>query len=206
MKRTIVLIALLAAAGGANAQTKKTAETRAMSDVERIVKEVEPTALAGLPAAQLSDARSELSALVADWLREAGHGSDADDILALSRREFLERLQGKSPAERRDIVRWQSLERRVRRLSVASYALGQKVVDKKIAADQARKEGEALVTALDALAPAWQAVADANVKARLQRDIQESRMEALYAIEQKAMSLRLGRYASDRSGGPKVTP
>ena len=179
--------------------------------VEKLTKELEPTALSGLAEKDAAAARVELSELAADWLREAGKDSDAPAILDLLRKEFREQLDGKPAAVRRDLVRSISLERQVRRLSVQSYALGQKVVDKQVAADESRRQGEALMTAVDALADRWKAVADPSAKANLQRQIDEVRMEALYAVEKKAMSARLSRYAADKgapddSDAPKISP
>lgn len=174
--------------------------------VGKLVSELQPVVTVGFSVEQSKEARAELAELAADWLREIGEDADAPAVLALLRKELLERIAGRSPAERRDILRWQSLQRRVRRLSVQSYALGQQVVDGTIPPEQARAEGERIIAAIDGLAPRWQGVVDAQAKATLQRDIQEVRMEALYAVERKAMSVRLGRYAAGRDGGPKITP
>jgi hypothetical protein len=208
MRIVALSILVLFANCGSSGKNTRATERRPMNDpkVEQLVKELEPEALGGLPAAQATEARAELSELAADWLREAGNDRDAAEILALLRTEFHEKLDGKSPMERRDIVRWQSVERRLRRLSVQSYALGKKVVDGTIADDQARTEGEALMAASDAITARWKAIVDPQAKANIQRDLGEVQMEALYAIEKKAMSLRLGRYAAHREGGPKITP
>lgn len=206
--RTVVPAMVLLAAGCGAGNTTRATEKRPMNDpkVEQLTKEIEPEALGGLPEAQVAEARVELSELAADWLREAGNDSDTAAVLALLRQEFHEKVAGKSPAARRDIVRWLSVGRRVRRLSVQSYALGKKVVDGTILDERARAEGEALIAATDALAGRWKSIVDPQAKENLQREIQEVRMEALYAVEKKAMSLRLGRYAGDRDGAPKVTP
>jgi hypothetical protein len=164
---------------------------------EQLTNELANAALAGLSESEARAARAELSEMAVDWLREAGTDKDAPAILDLLRREFAPQLAGKSPEQRRDVVRSASLERCVRRLSAQSYALGQKIIEKKISAEEARREGEALMAASDALAPRWQAIVDANAKANLQRQIQDVRLEALYAVERKAMSVRLSRYAAD---------
>lgn len=198
---------LLASCPG-SMKTITAVENRPMCDekVGKLVSELQPVVTVGFSVEQSKEARAELAELAADWLREIGEDADAPAVLALLRKELLERIAGRSPAERRDILRWQSLQRRVRRLSVQSYALGQQVVDGTIPPEQARAEGERIIAAIDGLAPRWQGVVDAQAKATLQRDIQEVRMEALYAVERKAMSVRLGRYAAGRDGGPKITP
>jgi hypothetical protein len=206
-----LLLPLLASSCAGERNATNRTETRSMSSdpkAEQLTNELAKTALAGLPESEARPARQELSAMAADWLREAGSDADAPAILDLLRREFTEQLAGKSAEQRRDVVRSASLERRVRRLSAQSYALGQKIIEKKISAEEARREGEALMAATDALAPPWQAIVDENAKANLHRQIQDVRMEALYAVERKAMSARLSRYAADhgdkQDDAPKI--
>lgn len=175
-------------------------------DVDPLVREVESATLDGRAADEAPAARAELVELVRDWRREAGSDADAPAVIAMLRRELLEKLDGKPPAARRDVLRVESLERRVRALSVKSYALGQQVLDGKIPDEPARVEGQALMDAADALAPRLAAVVDEAAREVLRRDLNDVRLEALYAVDRKIMSLRLNRYAGDRRGAPNVTP
>jgi hypothetical protein len=52
------------------------------------------------------------------------------------------------------------------------------------------------------LAPQLRALDDSDDKRRLQRDLQEASMEALYAIERQGMSMRLNNAAHDLSDEP----
>ena len=113
---------------------------------------------------------------------------------AVQRKDLEEAGQGKTPAEHLDLLRSEVVKRRINQLSVKSYALGVALIDGKTEAAAARTEGEALLKQADALAPDLKAIHDLGAQKRLQRDLNEARMEALYAVEQKAMSLRLNRY------------
>ena len=143
------------------------------------------------------DAGELVDELVDDWQREAGDGADAPAILALLRREFLDQAAARDEARRHDLLLEHMLDRRIRRASVRSWELGRRVVDGTIAADQARDQGEALMNVAKDIAPRIRELADAEVVARLQRDLQEVTLEALYAIERKAMSRRLDDYRRD---------
>lgn len=206
-KNSAAALALLLLLGCGGQRSAMKTETRSMSGdskAEQLTDELSKTA--ALEDADARAARGELAEMAADWLREAGSDKDAGEILDELRREFSEQLAGKTAQQRRDVVRAVSLERRVRRLSAQSYALGQKIIEKKVADDEARREGEALMSAIDALAPRWQAIADGDAKANLQRQIDDVRMEALYAVERKAMSARLSRYAADHGGAEDDSP
>jgi hypothetical protein len=169
-----------------------------------LLAEVGPEVLPGLPG-PADEARAELRDLLADWLREAGHDADSPAVVALLRKEYLAAQAVRSPAERRDLLRAESLERSVRRLGVATLALASGVVDKTVAVDEARARGKELMAELDALGPRFQAVTDPQRAARLRDDIQEARLEALYAVDGKIMSLRLARHARD-AAAPNVRP
>ena len=167
-----------------------------------LLAEMAPLVLPGLPGPP-EEAQKELRDLLTDWLREAGNDGDSAAVIALLRKEYLEAQRGRSDAERRDLLRAQSLERMVRRLGVLTFALASRAMDKAIPAAQARTEGQELMARLDAPAPRFQAITDPHLVDTLRNDIQEARLEALYAVDGKVMSLRLRH----RGGGaPKVTP
>ena len=169
---------------------------QAGSDQTILVEELSREWLAGLSEADARDARPLVGALVADWAREAA--ADPVGIGATQRQELKEAGQGKSPSERLDLLRSEVTKRRVNRLSVQSYALGSQLVDGTIDPAAARAQGEPLLQAVDALTSEVKAIQDDGARRRLQRDLNEVRMEALYAVEHKAMSLRLNRYQQDR--------
>jgi hypothetical protein len=153
------------------------------------------TWLAGLSERETDEGRTLVDALMADWTREATSNPAA--IGALQRQELAEAGQGKSPVERLDLLRAEVAKRRINQLSVQSYALASHLIDGTIDPATARAQGESLLTDVDTLTSAVKTIDDADTQRRLHRDLNEVRMEALYAVEQKAMSLRLNRYHQD---------
>jgi hypothetical protein len=160
------------------------------------VEELSGDWVSGLSGADAREAQQLLGALVADWSREAD--TAPVDVRTIQRQELAEAGRGKSPREKLDLLRSEVTKRRINRLSGQSYALGSQIVDGKIDLAAARTQGKALLEAVDALNSDVKAIQDAGVQRRLQRDLNEVRMEALYAVEHKAMSLRLNRYQQDR--------
>ncbi|HEX7838892.1 MAG TPA: hypothetical protein VF469_15550 [Kofleriaceae bacterium] len=158
----------------------------------------------GMPTGDAARMRELLDELVRDWLREAGTDDDAPAVIDLLRKDFNATVAGKPGPARLEVVRAQVLDRRIRRLGVQTFALGKQLVDGGVSRDEARSRGEALMKEIDAVASQVRALADAGARARLGRDLQEASMEALYAIEGKAMSLRLNHYASDAQA-PRVS-
>lgn len=136
--------------------------------------------------------------LLDDWQREAGEDADAPAILALLRSEFLDAVRARDAARRHEVLLEHVLDRRIRRLSVRSLDLGRRVIEHAVTDEQARNQGEALMSAAQNIAPRIRELGDAEAVARLGRDLQEVTLEALYAIERKAMSRRLQDYMRDR--------
>ena len=92
----------------------------------------------------------------------------------------------------------QQLTRRIGQLGSRSYELGSQIVDETIEASAARSQGESLLREVDELTADVKAIQDPEAQRRLMRDLNEVRMEALYAVERKAMSLRLNRYVQNQ--------
>jgi hypothetical protein len=101
-----------------------------------------------------------------------------------------------SPDDEASVVR--ELTRRIGQLGMRSYELGSQLVDNRIDASEARTQGESLLREVDELTPEVKAIQDSDAQRRLMRDLNEVRMEALYAVERKAMSLRLNRYVQNQ--------
>ena len=167
------------------------------SNQNTTVEELSREWLAGLPEAEAQEGRRLVGALVADWTREAA--SDPMAIGAVQKQEWEKTGQGKSPSERINLLRAEVAKRLINRLSVQSYALGSQLIDGTIDPAAARTQGESLLKAVDEISSEIKAIDDAGAQRRLQRDLNEVRMEALYAIEHKAMSLRLNRYQQDHT-------
>jgi hypothetical protein len=167
------------------------------TDRKVLLEQVTATATAGMSAAETGRVKLLLDELVTDWYREAGTDDDTQAVLDLLRREFDAELGGMAPAARIDAVHAAVLDRRIRRLSAQTLELGKRIIDGGVPADEARAGGEALMKEIEAVAAEVRTLADADTRARLGRDLQEASLEALYAIQGKAMSHRLSHYASD---------
>lgn len=171
-------------------------------DEQTVTAELARAVLVELNAHERAEAAPLVHELVADWAREANSASDPQSVLAIQRADLDEALRDKHGSDRLTVLRVATLERAIRRLSVKSFALGTAVVDKRTTPDTARAEGQALMAETDALLPRLQAIGDADAAKRLRRDLNEVRMEALFAVERKAMSLRLNRYQQEH-GPPR---
>jgi len=168
-----------------------------------LLDDVAAAATGGLAAGDAARMRELLDELVSDWYREAGTDNDAPAVLELLRGELAAALTDKRDTERLEIVRAAVLERRIRRLGVQTFELGKQIIDGRGDREQARARGKELMEKIEAVAAEVRTLADAEARARLGRDLQEASMEALYAIEGKAMSHRLSHYASDAQ--PRVS-
>jgi hypothetical protein len=170
---------------------------------QAVAADLEGAWLTGLEGAELAEGKQLIADLVVDWAREADSDPDPESVLAVQRTDLGQAARCKSAQERLNVLRVEVLQRKINRLSVASWALGTGVVDHKIAAEAARAEGQKLIAQADALVPRVAAIADADAVKRLRRDLNEVRMEALYAVEGKAMSIRLNRYQEEHSQTPR---
>jgi hypothetical protein len=167
------------------------------TDRQALLDELTASVTAGMPDASAADMRVQLDELIHDWYREAGGDADAPAVLEMLRRELEAAVARKSAVARQDTVRAAVLDRRIRRLGVQTFELGKQIVDGGgVPHDDARARGAALMKEIEAAAASVRTLGDASARARLGRDVQEASLEALYAIEGKAMSLRLGHYAS----------
>jgi hypothetical protein len=154
--------------------------------------------LGGLAGADAESGRALLRSLVSDWAREANSSSDPAAVNQIQRDDLDRAATGKDAAGRLDVLRAEVAKRHVNRLSAKSYQLGTAFIDGKLEPAAAKSDGEALLKDIDAVQPEVKSVHDAGAQKRLQRDLNDARMEALYLVERKAMSMRLNRYQQDR--------
>jgi hypothetical protein len=170
-----------------------------MSTVEELQKDLEPRVLAGLTGDDLARGRALLGRLLPYWLDEARAGGEhAADVLAILRGDLERDVQPLAPAERLVLLEAEVLDRELRALSSESFALGKEVVDAKVADDEARRRGRALLDRVAALSPRVDAITIEARRVVLRRQVEEVLLEALYAVERRAMSLRLSRYLRDQ--------
>ena len=166
-------------------------------DEQAVTAELSKTVLAELNSEERAEAAPLVKELAADWAREANSASEPQSVLAIQRADLDESMRDKHGSDRLTVLRVETLQRAINRLSVRSFALGTALVDKRTTPEAARPQGQALMAETDALLPRLHAIGDVDAAKRLQRDLNEVRMEALFAVEGKAMSLRLNRYQED---------
>jgi hypothetical protein len=123
-------------------------------------------------------------------------------VRAIQRRELEERAGDGSPAARLAALRARVLERRVDRVDADAFALGKAVLAGRVDDEDARTRGRELLSRAEALGPQVDAL-DGDAAVPLRRALGDAVMDALYAVERKAMSPRLAR----ESGGapPQVS-
>jgi hypothetical protein len=145
--------------------------------------------LEGLDGSDLQAGRRAAADVLADWQREADSQDDPAAVHRFQREDLTAQLTGQDAAGRLEVLRRRAIGRKVDRLNVRALALGRRVLD----GEDGEAEGRALLTAAEELAPEVAALAGSPEKAAIKRDLDEAVMDALYAVERKAMSHRLAR-------------
>jgi hypothetical protein len=148
--------------------------------------------LEGLEGEDLQTGRRAVAEVLADWKREADGQDDPAAVHRFQREDLAAQLSGLDPAGRLGVLRARAVGRKVDRLNVRALALGRSVVS----GEDGEAEGRALLTAAEELAPQVAALPGSPEKAAIKRDLDEAVMDALYAVERKAMSQRLAREGS----------
>lgn len=171
-----------------------------------MTEELEARFVDGLEGADLAEARRLFEALASDWKREAGSGADAEAIRAAQRKDLETRAGNKSAKGRLDVLRLEVITRRVRRVSAQTFELGTSILDGKTEGATAKMEGHRLLKEAEDVSQDLKSFPESDDTRRLRRDLGDALMEALFAVEGKAMSPRLQRHASDRAGAPGGPP
>ena len=130
-------------------------------------------------------------------MREASSTPDPERVLAIQREELEARAPGGAPAERLDALRRRVVERRVDRLDTAALALGREVLAGSVDDDEARSRGRQLLEQAESLAGELDRLGIAAGEP-VRRELGDAVLDALFAVERKAMSPRLAR----EGGGP----
>lgn len=184
------------------ASKEATMSSRSALDPDKLLSELSPLWLAGLSAADAEVGKKLLRDMVTDWVREAGADREPQDVLDILKRDLEARREGKAPAQRLETLHEVVAERSINQLSAETFALGKRLVDHAIDAAEGRTRGEPLLARARALAAVTQGLHNPEVEKRLHRALTEAMMDALYAVEGKAMSLRLNRYQTSRQNKP----
>ena len=149
-----------------------------------------------------SEGRGELEWLVDDWAREAGHSSNPDAVLRFQREDLEARTAGLDGQARLDALRAHVLARRADELSARTFALGKEILAGRD--EDGRARGEALREEADAIADELNRLPPSPALDPIRRTLGDAVMEALFAIERKAMSPRLAREQGAPGGAPDI--
>jgi hypothetical protein len=169
------------------------AEEMSGIDRQRVLAELSPTWLAGLAGEDLKEGRRLLEAVVDDWAAEADPTPNPETTLRFQREDLEALGADRDPAGRLAALRRRVLGRQVDSLSIRSYELGRAVKAGTVEDEQAQREGRHMLGEAAALAAELRELpADSDLEP-LRRERQEAMLDALYAVERKAMSGRLAR-------------
>jgi hypothetical protein len=170
-----------------------------MPTLEELQNDLAPRVLAGLAADELARGRALLARLLPYWLDEArAGGALAEQVLTILRDDLEREVQPLAPRDRLVLLEAEVLDRELRALSNESFALGKHIIDGSVADADARSRGRGLLDRAEALSPKVDAITLEAKRVGLRRQLEDALLEALYAVERKAMSSRLSRYAQDR--------
>ncbi len=143
--------------------------------------------------------REQSAQLAKAWMAEAERYPDLrDDILERHQSDFTTYLGDSQGPARQERLLAATLDHRLRRLNVRSRDLGQGVIDSTIENSQAKQEGQALMDELKPLGATIATIKDEALRRPLEREYQETSLDALYAVDRKVMSRRLNHYASSK--------
>ena len=173
---------------------------------QRVIAELSPHWLEGLEGDELAEGRRLLAGIVDDWAREADPTPDPAAVHRFQREDLEALGPGRDAAGRLDVLRTRALGRRVDRLSGATYALGRAILQGSVQDGDAQAQGRALLREAEVIAAELDRLPPAPEVQPVRRDLGEAVMEALFAVERKAMSARLAREAGEAQGGPQVRP
>ena len=180
-----------------------------MTDAKKkpsVAEELEARFADGLEGAERAEALTLVKALEADWKREAGSGASAEAIRAEHWKDIEGKAGGKTAKARLAALRLEVLTRRLRRVSAQTFELGTSILDGKTKPAEAKADGRRLLKEAEKLSEEIGALPESDDQRRLRRDLGEVMMEALFAVEGKAMSQRLNRHAGDKAGSPGGPP
>jgi hypothetical protein len=146
-----------------------------------------------MDAAQRAEGERLLAELVASWAEEADSTPEPLAVLRFQKSDLEAAGAGRDPVERLDALRLMILRRRVERLGAATYALGIAILEGEMTGDEAGTRGRELLSEAEALGQRVKALPQTPEVVPVRRELGDAVMEALFAVEGKAMSARLDR-------------
>jgi hypothetical protein len=167
-------------------------------DQEAVVAELAPTWIGHLVGPQRAEGERLLAELVRGWAEEADSTPDPAAVLRFQHRDFEAAGAGRDPLGRREALRLAVLRRKVERLGAATFALGVAILDGAIPEEDSLSRGRALLSEAEALGSLVKALPQSPEAMPVRRELSDAVMEALFAVEGKAMSSRLDRERQDR--------
>lgn len=170
-----------------------------MPTIDELQHELEGRVLSGLGGPDLARGRALLRRLAADWLAEArAGGALSEQVLSILRGDLERDAQPLAPGDRLVLLDAEILDRELRVLGNASFALGKQIIDGEVDDATARDRGRAILSNVEATARKVDTITLEPSRVALRRQVEEVMLEALYAVERKAMSPRLDRHVRDR--------
>jgi hypothetical protein len=159
---------------------------------EQLIAEIATRWLKGLDPASRAEAEEVTRALVRDWAEEAARNGLAQvDVAPFHMEELAEAATALPPLQALSAT---LTERQVRRLSARAFQLARAVLEGRADRERAPQEGRALDAEAAALIAPVGAIADAERRQRLQLLLGDAHLDAQYAVDERVMSVRLGRF------------
>jgi hypothetical protein len=160
--------------------------------------------LDGLEGARRDEGERLLAEVVDDWAREADPTPDPDAVLRFQREDLDALGRGRDAAGRLDALRTRVLARRADHLGTETFRLGKAILAGEVQDPEARERGQELLRRAEALAGELRGLPPSPHADAARRELSDATMEALYAVERRAMSPRLAREAPGEPGPPDV--
>jgi hypothetical protein len=173
-------------------------------DQGALVEELTSTWLAALTDAERAKAVPLLRELVADWAREADPMPDPAAVVRYQR-DDLDATTARNGGNRLRGLDLELLQRRLNRLSAATFELAQETIDGKIGVEDSKRLGRDLLGECEEISSELAGFGSNAVTDAMRRSLGEAVMDALYAVERKAMSQRLS-HARPQAGTPVDGP
>jgi len=164
-------------------------------DQTRIVEELSPQWIETLSSERRERARAVLAELVASWAVEADARPNPNAVLRFQR-EDLEAAAGAN-ADRLAVLERELLRRKVDELNARTYQLGLAILDGELGESERRERGRGLLTEAEQFGQRAKSLG-LEPADPIRRSLSDAVMEALYAVEGRAMSARLDRARAER--------
>lgn len=165
-----------------------------------VVASLRPDWVEALVSTARPEAERLLAELVADWAREADKTADPAAVLVFQRQDLESAGAGLDGPGRLQALRATLLRRKVDNLGGRTFALGVAILDGSMASNASQARGRELLTEAEALGAQLKELPQTPDFFPIRRELGDAMMEALFAVEGKAMSSRLDRERQSRAG------